>query len=387
MPPNSPMLRRLPGLSPEEMARYQRQMVLPEVGVAGQRRLKSSSVLIVGVGGLGTPAATYLAAAGVGRIGLVDGDTVERSNLQRQVLFAESHVGRLKADVVKARLSEVNPNIDAVSLPRRLDSTNALKIIRGFDVVVDATDNLPSRYLISDACLLAGKLDVYASAARFDGQASVFCAPDGPCYRCLHPRPPPPESVESCEEAGVLGVVPGLMGLVQAAQAINILLGTGSSLVGRLLVFSSQSSTFEELRIRKNPSCPACGQDPTVKRLVDYDEFCGTKAAAGRAFDIEPLELEASINRGERPILLDVREADEYDICHLKGARLIPLAQIPQRLNELDPDQAIVVYCHYGVRSVKATELLRNAGYRRAANLKGGIEAWRQQVDPEIPEY
>lgn len=388
MPKGRPTARKAPSLSIDELIRYERQIALPEVATAGQLRLKSSSVLVVGVGGLGTPAATYLAAAGIGRIGLADGDVIEKSNLPRQFLFAESDVGRMKVEVAKARLSQVNPTTDVVTFPTRLDSSNAMKVMRSYDVVIDATDNLPARYLISDACVFSGKLDVYASALRFDGQASVFCAPEGPCYRCLYPQPPPPESVESCEDAGVLGAVPGVMGLVQAIQAINVLLGEGSPLVGRLLVFSGRDSTFEEVRIKKNPGCPVCGRSPTNRGLIDYEEFCGTKVAGGAAaLDIEPSELDESIRRGEKPILLDVREPYEYEICHLEGAKLIPVGQIPDRMKELDPSRSIVVYCHHGIRSAAVTRILRGAGYAGVTNLKGGIEAWRQQVDPSMPGY
>lgn len=383
-----PAGRKPPDLSPDELIRYGRQLALPEIGKAGQLRLKSSSVLIVGVGGLGSSAATYLAAAGVGRIGLVDGDVVEKSNLHRQFLYSDSQVGQMKVEVAKARLSQVNPNTDFISFPLRLDSSNAVATMGGFDVVVDATDNLPSRYLISDACVILGKPDVYASALRFDGQASVFCAPGGPCYRCLYPRPPPPETVESCEEAGVLGVVPGVMGAMQAVQAITILLGKGSPLVGRLLVFSGQSSSFEELRIRKDPGCPMCGPKPSITGLIDYDQFCGVKAKpSDKEFDVGPLELEESIKRGDAPLLLDVREPYEYEICHLVGAKLIPVGQLPRRMDELDSGRSIVVYCHHGIRSAWAVRLLRDAGYREARNLSGGIEAWRQQVDPEMRAY
>ena len=388
MPRSGSRERKPHALSSDESMRYQRQLVLPGIGAAGQLRLRSSSVLVVGVGGLGTPAATYLAAAGIGRLGLVDGDVIERSNLHRQFLFSESEVGRMKVEVAKARLAQVNPNTEVVPFPVRLDTTNAIETMESYDVVVDATDNLPSRYLISDACVLSGKLDVFASALKFDGQASVFCAPEGPCYRCLRPRPPPPESVESCDVAGVLGAVSGVMGAVQAIQAISVLVGKGSPLVGRLLVFSGQDSTFEEVRVRKSPDCPVCGPNPTIRGLIDYDSFCGSKASkADKTFDIEPLELDESIRRGERPILLDVREPYEYAICHLEGAKLIPVDQIPQRMKELDSTRSVVVYCHVGVRSARVTKILREAGYLRAVNLKGGIEAWRQQVDPSMRGY
>ena len=388
MPPSAQGKRPSSVLSPDELVRYGRQLTLPEVGSDGQRLLKSSSVLVVGVGGLGNAAATYLTSAGVGRMGLVDGDSVEASNLHRQFLFSGSDVGRNKAAAAGARLAEVNPNVEILQFPARLTPANAMDVLGGFDVVLDATDNLPSRYLISDACVLLGKPDVYASALRLDGQASVFCYPGGPCYRCLQPRPPPPETVESCEEAGVLGVVPGVMGTVQALQATLILLGKGSPLVGRLLVFSAQNSSFEEVRIKKDPSCPACGTNPTIKALADYDDFCGTKTAAGgHPFDVEPAELERSIGRGRSPLLLDVREPYEYEICHLEGAKLIPMGQIPRRLGELEKAGDIVVYCHHGVRSAKVAAFLREAGYSRVSNLRGGLEAWRQQVDPGMPGY
>ncbi len=378
--------RTLPGLSRDELARYGRQLILPEVGVNGQKRLKASSVLIVGAGGLGTAAAAQLAAAGVGRIGVVDGDNVERSNLQRQHLFTEEDLRRNKASAAKSRIRGLNPNIAVESYPMRLDSSNAAKLIRGYDLVVDSTDNLPSRYLINDACVFQGKPDVYASALRFDGQVSVFHPPKGPCYRCLFPLPPPPESVETCEQAGVLGTVPGIMGAVQALQAIGMLLERGSPLVGRLLIFSALDSSFEEVKVRRNPDCAVCGRRPTVRRLIDYEVFCNGETAESSTFEMSPVKLAASIERGDAPLLLDVREPYEFEICHLKRSKLIPLSSLPRRINELDRRKPIVVYCHHGNRSATAVSYLRNAGFN-ATNLKGGIVAWRELVDPSLPDY
>lgn len=377
--------RKLPRLSKDELVRYGRHLVLPEVGEEGQRRLKASSALVVGVGGLGIPAATYLAAAGVGRIGLVDSDVVERSNLQRQFLFSESDIGENKAMIARSRLLRVNPEIETTSFQVRLNSSNAMDIIRGFGVVLDCTDNLPSRYLINDACVLLGKPDIYASALGFDGQACVFDAKRGPCYRCLYPLPPPPDVVKSCEEAGVLGVVPGIMGAVQAMQTISILLGRGSSLVGRLLVFSGLDSSFEEVKFKRNPRCLVCGPKPAIRELVDYEGFCGTKGPP-TPYETTPLELNKSIKREGRPLLLDVREPYEHEICHIGGSTLIPLGQLRERMNELDTSRPIVVYCHHGDRSARAVKLLRMAGYK-ATNLTGGIEAWREQVDPSMRGY
>jgi len=378
----------LPGLTKDEMARYGRHLVLHEIGIEGQRRLKASSVLVVGVGGLGTPAATYLVAAGVGRVGLVDGDVIEKTNLHRQVLFTESDVGKKKVLVAKSRLLKTNPNVKIEAIPVRLDSSNALELFSRFDLVVDATDNLPSRYLISDACVLLGKPDVFASALGFDGQASVFYSREGPCYRCFYPQPPPPETVESCENAGVLGVVPGIMGSVQAVQAINLLLHNGSPLIGKLLVFSGIDSSFVQIRIKKNPDCPVCGSNPTIKKLIDYEQFCGTRRQSDDSnLDIDPVELKESMSHGAKMILLDVREPYEYEICHIRGSKLIPLGELSKRLHELEKDREIVVYCHHGNRSATAMNLLRKEGYTNSRNLKGGIDAWRVRVDPTMRSY
>ncbi len=375
-------------LSTSEVQRYSRHLVLPEVGPEGQRRLKGSSVLVVGFGGLGTPAAVYLASAGVGRIGLVDHDIVEMPNLQRQFLFGEDDVGRKKVDVAGQKLRQVNPNVKIEVYGQKLDSSNALEVIRRYDAVIDATDNLPSRYLINDASVMLGKPDIYAGVLGFDGQASVFHAPQGPCYRCLYPEPPPPESVRSCDEVGVLGVLPGVMGGLQAVQAIQILLGKGSPLIGRLLVFNALDTSFEQIKVNRNPLCSVCGPNPTIKRLIDYEEFCGVKEQARSAdFDDTPMALKASIDRGDHVQLLDVREPYEYELCHLEGAMLIPLGQLQARIKELEKDEETVVYCHVGVRSTQAVALLRQAGFSNARNLQGGIDSWARQVDPEMPRY
>jgi sulfur-carrier protein adenylyltransferase/sulfurtransferase len=375
-------------LSPNEVRRYSRHLVLPEVGPEGQLKLKQSSALVVGLGGLGVPAAVYLASAGVGKIGVVDFDPVELSNLQRQFLFSEADLGRRKVDVAEEKLAHVNPNITVVTHGVRLDSTNAMKIIGKYDVVLDATDNVPSRYLINDACVLQDKPDVYAGVIGFNGQASVFHASAGPCYRCLFSQPPPPNSVKSCEEAGVLNVMPGIMGTIQANQAIGILLGKGTQLIGRLLVFNGLDNTFDEVRFRKNSSCAVCGTSPTITKLIDYEEFCGTKQKEIISHvDMTPRELKASINAGRRPILLDVREPFEYALCHLESSTLIPVDQLSDRLKELDLNDEIVVYCHVGIRSAGAVSLLRKNGFTNVKNLTGGIDAWAVQVDPEMPRY
>ena len=386
--PDNQMIPRNVSLTAPEAQRYSRHLVLPEVGPEGQRRFKGSSVVVVGVGGLGIPAAVYLTAAGVGRVGLVDGDAVEMPNLQRQFLFGEADVGRKKVEVAAERLRQVNPNVEVIAYNRKLDSDNALEVIRKYEVVVDATDNLPSRYLINDACVLLGKPDVYASALGFDGQASVFFALLGPCYRCLSPSPPPPESVKSCENAGVLGVLPGVMGGVQAVQAIHILLGTGSPLIGRLLVFNGLDTTFDEVRIKKDPACKVCGPNPTVTRLIDYEEFCGLKGRARPVeFDVTALALKALIDKGEKVVLVDVREPYEYELCHLEGAQLLPLGQLPARMGELDKGEEIVVYCHVGVRSTQAVSFLRRAGFSNVRNLQGGIDTWAREADRQMPRY
>jgi adenylyltransferase/sulfurtransferase len=374
------------GLSKEEAERYSRQLVLPEIGPDGQRRLKASSAIVVGAGGLGIPASVYLAAAGVGKIGIVDHDTVEKSNLHRQILFSEADVGKKKAGVAGDRLHQVNPHVSVVPFDVKLDSSSALEILEGYDVVLDCTDNFPARYLINDACVLLRKPDVYASVFRFDGQASVFDAQQGPCYRCLFPQPPPPDSVQDCAEAGVLGVLPGIMGSIQAVQAMNLLLGAGRSLAGRLVLFNATDMSFSELRVRKSPSCPVCGSNPTIKKLIDYDEFCGVRKVPLAVDEITPGELKQLLDRGKKVTLLDVREPFEYDFSRLEGSRLIPLGELGRRVNELDKMDDIVVYCHVGNRSATAVEFLAAKGFK-ARNLHGGIRAWADEIDPSMPVY
>lgn len=360
--------------------------MMPEVGPEGQMKLKNSKVLVVGAGGLGIPASVYLAAAGVGKIGIVDNDSIEKSNLHRQTIYSEADIRRAKADVAGEKLRQVNPHISVTSMAVKLDSSNALDLIREYDVVLDCTDNFPARYLISDACAFLRKPDVYASVFRFDGQASIFYARDGPCYRCLYPEPPPPGAVQDCAEAGVLGVLPGIMGGIQAVQALNLIIGHGQSLVGRLLLFNASDMTLSELRIRKNQGCPVCGANPRITELVDYEAFCGTRLPAQPA-EVGPVELKAMLTKGEKIVVLDVREPPEYDLCHLEGSKLIPLGELERRLAELDPAAKTVVYCHVGVRSARAVGILSSAGFKKAVNLKGGIRAWSEQVDSSIPVY
>ena len=377
-------------LSSEELKRYARHFVLPEVGMEGQRRLKSSSALIVGVGGLGTIASTYLAAAGIGRLGLADFDIVEHSNLHRQPLYSLSDVGQPKAEVAQRKFREINPNVDAIVLDTRLDSHNALDILQSYDVVLDCSDNLPTRYLVNDACVILGKPDVYGAVFQFEGQASVFCTRDGPCYRCLFPEPPPPELVQSCAESGVLGMVPALMGSVQAVEAVKLILGFGESLAGRLIMFDASKMDIRELKVERFESCPVCGSNPTIHTLIDYQEFCGMKKEPDHekstSLDVSVSELKARMDKGEKLFLLDVREPFEYDIAHL-DATLIPLNTLPSRMSQLDRDREIVVYCHTGRRSASAAEYLRSNGFKRAKNLTGGIDEWARKVDTSMNRY
>jgi adenylyltransferase/sulfurtransferase len=388
----------LPELNRHEIARYGRQLILPEVGVEGQRRLKAGRVLVVGAGGLGSPVALYLAAAGVGTLGLADFDTVDLSNLHRQILHGTADIGRSKLASASDRIAAINPNVAVRLHEGALTSANALDVIGDYDVVVDGTDNFPTRYLVNDACVLLGKPNAYGAIFRFEGQASVFAAKDGPCYRCLYPEPPPPGLVPSCAEAGVLGVLPGLIGTIQATEAIKLLVGIGESLVGRLLVYDALRLRFQELRLQKDPDCPVCGTHPTIRELVDYDSFCGIKPAEGELdrlppragdadFNISPADLKARMDRGDALFLLDVREPEEFKIGRLLGGALVPLGELAARQGELDPATEIVVYCHHGVRSANATAYLRSAGFPRARNLVGGIEAWSLTIDPTVPRY
>ena len=376
-------------LSKDEILRYSRHLIMPEVGMEGQKRLKSASVLLVGAGGLGSPAAMYLAAAGVGRIGIVDFDVVDFTNLQRQILYSTPEVGLPKLECAHKRLEALNPNVKIELHETKLSSENALDILKNYDVIVDGTDNFPTRYLVNDACVILGKPNVYGSIFRFDGQASVFCAEGGPCYRCLFPEPPPPGMVPSCAEGGVLGILPGIVGTIQAAEAIKLILGRGKPLIGRLLIIDVLGMRIRELSIQKDPNCPVCGPNPSITRLIDYEFFYGLTTAPKLSpeFEIAPLELKRRLETGERLVVLDVRNPEEWEICRLECAKLLPLSELPERMKELNPEDEIVVHCKSGVRSARAVQMLLDAGFRRVKNLKGGIEAWADEVDPTIPKY
>ena len=382
-------------LSHEELGRYARHLALPQVGLEGQQKLKAARVLLVGTGGLGSPAALYLAAAGVGTLGLVDFDTVDASNLHRQLLYGTPDVGRSKLEAAARRLADVNPNVRVERHETLLNSENALDILRTYDVVADGTDNFPTRYLVNDACVLTGKPNVYASVFRFEGQASVFWAARGPCYRCLYPEPPPPGLVPSCAEGGVLGVLPGLLGIVQAVETIKLLLGLGTSLVGRLLLFDALSMQFREMTLRKNPACAVCGPNPTVTKLIDYESFCGERPAVvssaamfgRRVPEITVEELKASRERGEKLVLVDVREPHETAISDLPGSVKIPLGTLPKSLEKLGKQDDLVVYCRSGARSAKAVEFLLANGFSKARNLVGGINHWADAIDPSMQRY
>ena len=384
-----PAGRELPRLSQAEVLRYSRHLLLPEVGPEGQRRLKASRMLLIGAGGLGSPAGLYLAAAGVGTIGLVDFDVVDATNLQRQIVHGTSTVGKPKLASAEARLKDLNPHLKIEGFETRLTSQNALEIIKDFDLVIDGTDNFPTRYLVNDACVLLGKPNVYGSIFRFEGQASVFHAQAGPCYRCLYQEPPPPGLVPSCAEGGVFGVLPGIIGSIQALEAIKLAIGKGETLVGRLLLFDALRLRFRELKLRKDPDCPICGKNPTIRELIDYEAFCGIPAASATpaGLEITAPELARERKSNQRLQLIDVREPHEWDICHIEGATLIPLGELPARLNDLDGHDPIVTQCHSGVRSMRALELLKAAGFSKVRSLKGGISAWARDVDPEMPVY
>lgn len=378
-----------PSLSPDEIRRYSRHLVMPEVGQEGQRRLKAARVLVVGAGGLGSPAAMYLAAAGIGQLGLVEFDRVEESNLQRQVLYGQSDIGRSKIEVARTRLQEVNPLIEIVPHEIKIEAGNALDLMRGYDLVIDGSDNFPTRYLINDAAVLTGIPDVYGSIFRFEGHLSVFDGRNGPCYRCLFPEPPPPGLVPSCAEGGVLGVLPGVIGSLQANEAIKLLLQVGEPLIGRLVVFDALALSFRELRLKKNPECPVCSEHPSLTELIDYEAFCGTapEPPPVDAINITVGELAGLQAEGRSPGLLDVRTPREWEICRLEGADLLPLQELPRRWQEIDPEQETVVYCHHGHRSARAVDFLRRAGLTRVRNLTGGIDAWSREIDPAVPLY
>ncbi|MGA3018132.1 MAG: molybdopterin-synthase adenylyltransferase MoeB [Bryobacteraceae bacterium] len=383
-------------LSNDEILRYSRHLIIPEVGIEGQQKLKAAKVLLVGTGGLGAPLALYLAAAGVGKIGLVDFDTVDFTNLQRQVIHFTADVGRKKLDSAAEKMQAINPNVEVVRHEVALTSENALDILKDYDLVVDGTDNFPTRYLVNDACVLLGKPNVYGSIFRFEGQATVFAYEGGPCYRCLYPEPPPPGLVPSCAEGGVLGILPGTIGLIQATETVKLILGIGEPLVGRLLLYDALGMRFRELKLRKNPECPMCGTHPTITKLIDYHQFCGVPQPGSAApaletnvneGEIDVVELKQKIDRGDNFVLIDVREPHEYRICNIPGAQLIPLGEFPKRVGELDPAADIVIHCRSGMRSAKACAVLRQAGFQHVRNVVGGILAWSDKVDPRVPKY
>jgi sulfur-carrier protein adenylyltransferase/sulfurtransferase len=393
-PPASPQqdgAPRLPRLSNEEVARYSRHLIMPEVGMTGQRKLKAASVLMIGTGGLGAPVGMYLAAAGVGRLGLVDFDVVEASNLQRQIIHGTKDVGRPKIASARDRIQDINPHVEIETHETRVTSENALRLFVNYDVIVDGTDNFPTRYLVNDACVLTRKPNVYGSIFRFEGQASVFWAERGPCYRCLYPEPPPPGLVPSCAEGGVLGVLPGIIGAIQANEAIKIILGAPDIMVNRLLLFDAWRMRFRELKLRKNPDCPVCGDNPTIKQLIDYEEFCGITQQPEPKPTMEEItatELKQRIDKGDDIQIIDVREPHEYEIAQIPNSKLIPLGQVLNHMNEIDPDRETVVHCKMGGRSAKAIDALKRAGFQgRLINLAGGITAWSNDVDPSVPKY
>ena len=384
---------QLPELTTDDLSRYSRHLILPEVGMEGQRKLKAARVLCVGTGGLGSPLAFYLAAAGIGTLGLVDFDVVDASNLQRQIIHSTRDIGRKKLDSAAEKLIALNPALNVIKHETLLSSANALEILKDYDVVADGTDNFPTRYLVNDACVLLGKPNAYGSIFRFEGQASVFATEEGPCYRCLYPEPPPPGLVPSCAEGGVLGILPGLVGVIQATEVIKLILGKGSPLIGRLLLVDALGMRFRELKLRKNPECPVCGENPTVKELIDYQQFCGIlpeskeeKAVKNGIPQMSVKELKQRRDAGEDVFLLDVREPYEYQIAQI-GGKLIPQNDVPQRLSEIPRDREIVVHCRSGARSQKIAELLKQSGYSQVVNLAGGILAWSDEIDPKIQKY
>src|SRR5947209_97748 len=379
-------------LTPQEVARYSRHLIMPEVGMDGQKRLKAASILLIGAGGLGSPLGLYLAAAGVGRIGIVDFDVVDFSNLQRQVIHGTPDVGRPKLQSAKDRLQAINPEVKVDLFETRLTSQNALRICDPYDIIIDGTDNFPTRYLVNDICVLLGKPNVYGSIFRFDGQASVFHPPAGPCYRCLYPEPPPPGEVPSCAEGGVLGILPGLVGCIQATEAIKLIISRGEPLIGRLLLYDALAMKFQEFKVRRNPKCPLCGDHPTIQQLIDYEQFCGVRgqeapapAVVSATGEITAPQLKARLDRGENLFILDVRNPPEFDICRIPGSVLIPLPELPQRLGELDKNRDMVVHCKSGMRSARAIQFLKQYGFTRLMNLKGGILDWADKVDPGMP--
>jgi molybdopterin/thiamine biosynthesis adenylyltransferase/rhodanese-related sulfurtransferase len=382
-------------LTSSEIQRYARHLIMPEVAMEGQRRLKTAKVLCIGTGGLGSPLALYLAAAGVGTLGLADFDVVDLSNLQRQIIHFTPDIGRPKIASALEKLKAINPELTINCHEHAIDSSNALDLFADYDVIVDGTDNFPTRYLVNDACVLLGKPNVYGSIFRFDGQATVFFPPHGPCYRCLYPEPPPPDLVPNCAEGGVLGILPGLIGVVQATETVKLILGAGKPMIGRLLLYDALEMTFRELKVRKNPRCPICGTDPTIRELIDYQEFCGVRGAlppqsttgGTELAEITPIELKAALATSHPPLILDVRNPEEVAICRIAGSTIIPLPELPNRLGELDRSRSMVVHCKSGARSAKAISLLQEADFSGLKNLKGGILAWINEVDPSLPKY
>jgi molybdopterin/thiamine biosynthesis adenylyltransferase/rhodanese-related sulfurtransferase len=378
-------------LSNEEIARYSRHLIMPEVALDGQKKLKKARVLTIGAGGLGSPLAMYLAAAGIGTIGIVDFDVVDESNLQRQIIHGTSDLGRPKLESARDRVQDINPNVKVETFGEPLSSENALEIFEDFDVIVDGTDNFPTRYLVNDASVISGKPNVYGSIFRFEGQASVFWAEEGPCYRCLYPEPPPPGLVPSCAEGGVLGILPGAIGTIQATETVKLILGIGEPLISRLLLYDALGMRFREMKLRKDPGCPVCGENPTVTELIDYQEFCGipqanAQAQADSVPEITVQELKEKLDNGGKVSVLDVREPHEYEVANI-GARLIPLGDLPERLVELDQSEALAVHCKTGGRSARAVKLLQDAGFQNVYNVKGGITAWSDEIDQSVPKY
>jgi len=376
-------------LDARELRRYSRHLVLPEVGPEGQEKLKAARVVLVGAGGLGSPIALYLAAAGIGTLGLVDYDSVDESNLQRQVLYGEGDLGRLKVDAARERLSDANPHILIKTHAEKLDARNAPGVLGSYDVVVDGSDNFSTRYLVNDACVLLGKPDVYGSIFRFEGQVAVFAVPGGPCYRCLFPHPPPPGLVPSCAEGGVLGVLPGIVGALQASEVIKLVLGIGTALVGRLLLVETLTAEFRELQLPRDPGCPVCGDHPTILTLEDSEGACAEEPSdtGTEELNVAPREVQNWLEGGHDVMLLDVRTPVEVGICRLSGSIFVPLQELPERLDEFDRNRRLIVYCHHGIRSAQAVAFLRGRGFGRAMNLSGGIEAWAREVDPSLPRY
>jgi sulfur-carrier protein adenylyltransferase/sulfurtransferase len=390
-------------LNKDEILRYSRHLILPEVGMEGQLKLKNAKVLMVGAGGLGAPLGLYLAASGVGRVGIVDFDVVDYTNLQRQVIHGTKDVGRKKLDSAADSMLDINPYMQVDKFDTAITSENALDIIKDYDMVVDGTDNFPTRYLINDACVLLKKPNVYGSIFRFEGQATIFAYPDGPCYRCLYPEPPPPGLVPSCAEGGVLGILPGTIGLIQATEAVKLILGVGESLLGRLLLYDALAMHFRELKLRRNPECPVCGDNPSIHELIDYHQFCGVpnpaevaamseKSAEQQAgymsdTEIDAVALKARLDRGDKFQFIDVREPNEYQIASIPGAKLIPLGDVPKRVGELDPNTEVIVHCKMGGRSAKACDFLRQSGFKNVKNMLGGITAWSDKIDPSVPKY